>query len=54
MTLELHMEVRLEEAREEGEYTGKVSTARNMKAKDCDISFIAEMTGLTLEEVKAI
>ena len=51
---ELHMQVRLEEAREEGEYRGKVSTARNMKAKDCDISFIAEMTGLTLEEVKSI
>ena len=66
MTLELHMQVVREEGREEGieegieigmekgEHTGKLSTARRMKAKNCDIAFIAEMTGLTLEEVEAI
>ena len=39
---------------EKGERVEKVSTARRMKAKDCDISFIAEMTGLSLEEVESI
>ena len=39
---------------EKGERVEKVSTARRMKAKDCDVSFIAEMTGLSLEEVESI
>jgi len=75
---ELHMQVRLEEAREDaiaegrakgiaegraegraegiqqGERTEKIETARRMKAKDCDIAFIAEMTGLSYEEVESM
>ena len=63
---ELEMRVRMQEALDEGRAEGmakgmqqgerveKLSTARRMKAKDCDISFIIEMTGLSLEEVEAI
>ena len=39
---------------EKGERVEKVSTARRMKDKDCDISFIAEMTGLTFEEIEQL
>ena len=59
---ELEMKVRMQEALDEGRAEGmqqgerveKLSTARRMKAKDCDISFIMEITGLSLEEVEAI
>ena len=40
--------------REEGIREGTLVTARKMKAKDCDISFIAEMTGLTREEIESL
>ena len=43
-----------EEGRQEGIREGTLVTARKMKAKDCDISFIAEMTGLTREEIEAL
>ena len=39
---------------EKGERAERLATARRMKAKDCDASFIAEMTGLSLEEVESI
>ncbi len=38
----------------EGELKGKLETARNMLAEDCDPVFIVKVTGLTLAEVKAI
>ena len=43
-----------EEGREEGIREGTLVTARKMKAKNCDISFIAEMTGLTREEIERL
>ena len=39
---------------EKGERAERLATARRMKAKECDVSFIAEMTGLSLEEVESI
>jgi len=44
----------IEKGIERGERVEKVSTARRMKARDCDISFIAEMTGLTSEEIEKL
>ena len=48
------MQQGMQKGMQKGERTEKVSTARRMKAKNCDISFIMEMTGLSLDEVKAI
>ncbi len=40
--------------RQAGEYRKEVETARNMKIRGMENQFIAEMTGLTLEEVQKI
>ncbi len=40
--------------RQEDEYRKEVETARNMKIRGMENQFIAEMTGLTLEEVQKI
>ena len=38
----------------EGEAKEKLNIARNMKAKGADVAFIAECTGLSLEEIKKL
>ena len=38
----------------EGEKKGKIETARKMKAKGADLHFIAEVTGLTANEIKTL
>jgi len=38
----------------EGRKEGRQETARKMKAKDCDIAFISEITGLTREEIERL
>ena len=48
------LEEGIEIGMEKGEHTGKLSTARRMKAKNCDISFIAEMTGLSQKEIERL
>ena len=42
------------EGRKEGRREGRQETARKMKAKDCDIAFISEITGLTREEIERL
>ena len=44
----------MKKGREKGRQEGKYETARNMKAKNCEISFIAEMTGLTYKEIEEL
>ena len=43
-----------EEGLQAGEDAEKIATAKRMKAKDCDIAFIAEMTGLSYEEIEML
>ena len=38
----------------EGEAKGMLEIARNMKKKDFDTTTIAEMTGLSLKEIKEL
>ena len=40
--------------RSEGSRQAKLKTARLMKQANCEIPFIAKMTGLTTDEVEAI
>ena len=40
--------------RSEGSHQAKLETARLMKQANCEIPFIAKMTGLTTDEVEAI
>ena len=40
------------EGREEAISKSKIEIAKNMLAKDTDIDFIAEVTGLTKEEIE--
>jgi len=40
--------------REEGIQTNKIETAKKMLAKNVDIDFISEITGLTKEEIENI
>ena len=42
----------LQKGWQEGEEAEKIATAKRMRAKDCDINFIAEMTGLSHEEIE--
>ena len=42
------------EGREEGRAEGNLATARKMKAKDCDVAFIAEVTGLAREQIEKL
>ena len=37
-----------------GRTEGLCETARNMRANDCDVTFIAKMTGLTIEEIEKL
>lgn len=62
MTLEEEMDVRfsigkkegLSEGRKEGEKNALCETARKMKAKGFEANDIAEITGLSLEEIEKI
>ena len=42
------------EGRAEGSASEKIATAQKMKAKNCDIAFIAEITGLSRKEIEKI
>jgi predicted transposase YdaD len=42
------------EGRIEGKIEGKIEDAKNMLAKNLSLALIAEITGLSLEEIKAI
>ena len=44
----------LEEGIEQGIEQGLLQTARNMLERNCEINFISEVTGLTLEEINKI
>jgi predicted transposase/invertase (TIGR01784 family) len=41
-------------AREEGFEKGKIQVAKNLLAKNTNLDFIVEVTGLTIEEIKAL
>ena len=45
---------KMQDAREEGREEGICETARNMRANNCDATFIAKMTGLTIEEIERL
>jgi predicted transposase/invertase (TIGR01784 family) len=44
----------LAEGRTVGLVEGKIETARRMLARDMDISFVADITGLSEDEVRAL
>ena len=44
----------MQQGMQRGERVEKVSTARRMKAKDCDVAFIAEITGLAREQIEKL
>ncbi len=52
--IEIGMKEGLEAGRKEGENNTKIQLARNMLAKNLDPTLIAEVTGLTMEEILLI
>lgn len=44
----------MQKGMKKGRQEGRQETARKMKSKDCDIAFIAEITGLTREEIERL
>jgi predicted transposase/invertase (TIGR01784 family) len=44
----------IEEGIEKGIEKGKIQVAKNMLAKNTTLDFIAEVTGLSIEEIKAL
>ena len=51
---EIGIQQGIQQGRQEGRMEGRMETARNMKAKNCDVSFIAEITGLKREEIEKL
>ena len=45
---------KMQDAKEIGRQEGRQETARKMKAKDCDVAFIAEITGLAREQIEKL
>ena len=44
----------MEKGMEKGKLKEKIKTAENMKKEDMDISIIAKITGLSLEEIEKL